>query len=284
MTDASTPSIRHFEDIMRLDDENMLELNRHIEIDDLGKALRGAPEGVSDQFFRNMSYRAGLMTHEVTLSRAVTAMPMEEIEKERRRIVNVISELLEAGVLTLANPNGPIHPERSADGSHTLCFLMSVFHNVLAWDKKKLRAEARYNLSMYPKLWATALHPLAVAEREAFFAKLPWEITSAIRKGMDADPHPRPEDVELARLTIGDALRPPTVFTVKIAKEIYGNPGISEELPPTMVWEHIRDHRATMVEAMGEEWVRGMEKVMPKPHSAWKSLCDAVARIFSTEA
>lgn len=267
--------IQRFEDLLRLGDESVLALLRHVENGSLAAALRGAPEGVSDLFYRNMSYRAALMIREYCLGEETTLLSDGEVEEQHRGIVALANGLLESGEATLANPHGPIHPDRCG-GPGGLKTLMRQFESILARDAKELASER------FDDQWATALHALPESEVEAFLAKIHRRDARRIREAMRVAPPPTLGEVEMARLYIGHSSLPSPEFTVATARTLFGDPDLLSNFPPSFPWIYIRDHRAIMTEAMGAEWVENMEeKTAPWTHLLEKALRRAVKRLFS---
>ena len=263
-----------FEDVLRLGDEAMSTLLREVENAELGEALRGAPAGIVAKFNRCMSLRAAMMIREYTLLPSTCALPESRIAERRRSIVDRVNRLLAAGAIRLENPDGPIHPNR-IEQPGPMEALPAHFADMLEWNAGKIRAEIG-TIRNHAE-WATALHGLPETTVKAFLEKFPWQEVVRLRQAIVELTPPRPEDVELARLTLAHRHQPPTPFTVETAKRILGDAAVREALEPASLRALVDSHRATVREAMGEAWLEALEKELPSAPGGW---LEKVKRFF----
>jgi flagellar motor switch protein FliG len=89
-----------FEDIVQLDDRQVQELLRHIEIKNLALALKGVPEAVSELITRNLSERAKITLAEE--SETLGPTPKREVEAAQTEIVNTIRRLEEEETIVIS--------------------------------------------------------------------------------------------------------------------------------------------------------------------------------------
>jgi flagellar motor switch protein FliG len=89
-----------FEDIVILDDRQMQEVLRHVEIKRLAYALKGTPEEVSGHVTNNLSERGKIaLAEEVDL---LGAVPRKDVESAQTEVVQVIRRLEEDGTLVIS--------------------------------------------------------------------------------------------------------------------------------------------------------------------------------------
>jgi flagellar motor switch protein FliG len=86
-----------FEDIVKLDNKAIMEILRDIDKNDLLIALKGAPQEIIDKFLANMSKRAAQMFMEDM--EVLGPVKKSEVENARKKIVQVIKNLIQAGVI-----------------------------------------------------------------------------------------------------------------------------------------------------------------------------------------
>lgn len=88
-----------FEDLVRLDAQDMQTLLRHVDKSDLALALKGAPEPVAAHFFANMSERASsILRDDIEIMGPVR---LKEVDQAQHKIVETAKELAEQGSLFL---------------------------------------------------------------------------------------------------------------------------------------------------------------------------------------
>lgn len=88
-----------FEDIVQLDDRQVQEVLRHVEIKSLALALKGVPEDVSEHITRNLSERG-----KVSLAEEVDMLgptPKVDVEAAQTEVVQVIRRLEDEGTLVM---------------------------------------------------------------------------------------------------------------------------------------------------------------------------------------
>jgi flagellar motor switch protein FliG len=93
-----------FENLIDVDDRGMQTLLREVSSDQLLLALRGAPEGLRDKIFRNMSSRAAEMLKD-DLEAAAPAK-LSEVEASQKEILTVARRLSDAGEINLGGGGG----------------------------------------------------------------------------------------------------------------------------------------------------------------------------------
>lgn len=104
---------------------------------------------------------------------------------------------------------------------------------------------------------------------EAFLGKFPWLKVVALRQAIRELSPPRPEDVEVARLDVALRHQPPLPFTVETARRMFDSVDVLDTMPPEVLQGLIASHRATIREAMGEEWLAALEKELPPAPGGW---------------
>jgi flagellar motor switch protein FliG len=93
-----------FEDIGLLDDRGIQRVLKEIDTKDLGLALKGASESVSDKFFRNMSSRAAEMMKEDM--QFMGPVRLKDVEGAQQRIVDVVRRLEDEGEIVISGRGG----------------------------------------------------------------------------------------------------------------------------------------------------------------------------------
>jgi flagellar motor switch protein FliG len=88
-----------FENLIDVDDRGMQTLLREVSADQLLLALRGAPEGLRDKIFKNMSSRAAEMLKD-DLEAAAPAK-LSDVEASQKEILTVARRLSDAGEINL---------------------------------------------------------------------------------------------------------------------------------------------------------------------------------------
>ena len=88
-----------FEDIAKLDNNAIREILKASDKQDLMLALKSAAEDLKEKFFANMSQRARDTFEEEM--QFMGAVKMKEVENAQRRIVEVVTQLSEQGVLQM---------------------------------------------------------------------------------------------------------------------------------------------------------------------------------------
>jgi flagellar motor switch protein FliG len=89
-----------FEDIITLDDRSIQKVLRHVDTNDLAKALKAVDPEVQDKVFRNMSKRAAQMLKEDM--EYMGPIRLKDVEEAQQKIVNTIRKLEEQGEIVLA--------------------------------------------------------------------------------------------------------------------------------------------------------------------------------------
>lgn len=116
-----------FEDIPNFPDQAMQIIIRDLKTPDLARALRNSPPEILNKFFTNMSANAvAILKEEMEYGRPLTP---EEIEEERKNILNAIKQLEKDGKIFIREkPKGDVlegleenaqaaEPEAAAEGS-----------------------------------------------------------------------------------------------------------------------------------------------------------------------
>lgn len=93
-----------FEDIVMIDDRSVQRVLREVESQDLGLALKGASNEVSQKIYSNMSTRAAEMLREET--QFMGPVRLRDVEDAQQRIVNIIRRLEDAGEIVVARGGG----------------------------------------------------------------------------------------------------------------------------------------------------------------------------------
>lgn len=89
-----------FEDLARLDAQDMQTLLRHIDKSDLALALKGSNEAIIAHFFANMSERASsILRDDIEIMGAVR---MKDVEQAQRKIVETAKKLAEESAIFLS--------------------------------------------------------------------------------------------------------------------------------------------------------------------------------------
>lgn len=93
-----------FEDIVMIDDRSVQRVLREVESQDLGLALKGASNEVTQKIFSNMSTRAADMLREEV--QFMGPVRLRDVEDAQQRIVNIIRRLEDAGEIVVARGGG----------------------------------------------------------------------------------------------------------------------------------------------------------------------------------
>ncbi|NWG91085.1 MAG: flagellar motor switch protein FliG [Parvularculaceae bacterium] len=89
-----------FEDLLRLDAQDMQKLLRHIDKTDLAIALKGAEANISSHFFANMSERASsILRDDIEI---MGPLRIKEIDQAQRKIVDAAKRLADDGEIILS--------------------------------------------------------------------------------------------------------------------------------------------------------------------------------------
>jgi flagellar motor switch protein FliG len=89
-----------FEDLLRLDAQDMQKLLRHIDKTDLAIALKGSEASVSAHFFANMSERASsILRDDIEIMGPVR---IKEVDQAQRKIVDTAKRLADDGEIILS--------------------------------------------------------------------------------------------------------------------------------------------------------------------------------------
>ncbi len=86
-----------FEDIAKLTDRDIMEILKTVDKNDLLLALKGAPQEILDKFLNNMSKRAAQMFLEDM--EVLGPVKKSDVENARKKIITVIKDLIEKGVI-----------------------------------------------------------------------------------------------------------------------------------------------------------------------------------------
>ncbi len=88
-----------FEDILKLNDNDIQELLKHVDKKDLIMALKGSSDELKDKFFNNMSSRAAdTLKEELEF---LGAVKVKDVEKAQKIIVDIVRKLDEEGVISI---------------------------------------------------------------------------------------------------------------------------------------------------------------------------------------
>ena len=89
-----------FEDLTKLDPGSVQTLMRQMDRDTLGRALEGAPEGIRDFFFSNMSSRASknLQDEMATMG----PIRLKDVDDAQTKMVNMAKELADKGEIMIS--------------------------------------------------------------------------------------------------------------------------------------------------------------------------------------
>ena len=93
-----------FENLIDVDDRGMQTLLREVSSDQLLLALRGAPEGLREKIFNNMSSRAAEMLKDDL--EAAPPVKLSEVEASQKEILTVARRLSDAGEINLGGSGG----------------------------------------------------------------------------------------------------------------------------------------------------------------------------------
>ncbi len=93
-----------FEDIGLLDDRGIQRVLKEIDTKELGLALKGASENVSEKFFKNMSSRAAEMMKEDM--QFMGPVKLKDVEAAQQRIVDVVRRLEDDGEIVISGRGG----------------------------------------------------------------------------------------------------------------------------------------------------------------------------------
>jgi flagellar motor switch protein FliG len=93
-----------FENLIDVDDRGMQTLLREVSSDQLLLALRGAPEGLRDKIFKNMSSRAAEMLRDDL--EAAPPAKLSDVEASQKEILTVARRLSDAGEINLGGSGG----------------------------------------------------------------------------------------------------------------------------------------------------------------------------------
>jgi flagellar motor switch protein FliG len=93
-----------FENLIDVDDRGMQTLLREISSDQLLLALRGAPEGLREKIFNNMSSRAAEMLKDDL--EAAPPAKLSDVEAAQKEILTVARRLSDAGEINLGGSGG----------------------------------------------------------------------------------------------------------------------------------------------------------------------------------
>jgi len=93
-----------FEDIGMLDDRGIQRVLKEIDTKELGLALKGASEAVSEKFFKNMSSRAAEMMKDDM--QFMGPVKLKDVEASQQRIVDVVRRLEDDGEIVISGRGG----------------------------------------------------------------------------------------------------------------------------------------------------------------------------------
>lgn len=93
-----------FENLNEVDDRGMQTLLREVSSDQLLLALRGAPEGLREKIFKNMSSRAAEMLKDDL--EAAPPAKLSDVESAQKEILTVARRLSDAGEINLGGSGG----------------------------------------------------------------------------------------------------------------------------------------------------------------------------------
>ena len=88
-----------FEDLLKIDDNDIQMIMKEVNQDELVKGLKTASDELKDKIFSNMSERAGVMMKEDLESLGPTKI--SEVEKAQRKVIDVCKKLEDEGKLTI---------------------------------------------------------------------------------------------------------------------------------------------------------------------------------------
>ncbi|MDR0391192.1 MAG: flagellar motor switch protein FliG [Planctomycetaceae bacterium] len=93
-----------FEDILKLTDKDIQEIQKNVESNQWAIALKGASEDLKQKIFKNMSKRAGKMLQEEM--DFLGPMRSSDVERVQQEIVDVIRKLEDSGEVTVHSGKG----------------------------------------------------------------------------------------------------------------------------------------------------------------------------------
>jgi flagellar motor switch protein FliG len=93
-----------FEDIGMLDDRGIQRVLKEVDTKELGLALKGASEAVSEKFFKNMSSRAAEMMKDDM--QFMGPVKLKDVEASQQRIVDVVRRLEDDGEIVISGRGG----------------------------------------------------------------------------------------------------------------------------------------------------------------------------------
>jgi flagellar motor switch protein FliG len=93
-----------FEDILKLADQDIQQVLKHVESSQWALALKGASEELKDKIFRNMSKRAGKMLQEEM--EYLGPQRSSDVERIQQEIVDIVRKLEDAGEVTVHSGKG----------------------------------------------------------------------------------------------------------------------------------------------------------------------------------
>jgi flagellar motor switch protein FliG len=89
-----------FEDLTKLDPGSIQTLMRQVDKENLGKALKGAPESVRSFFFSNMSSRASKNLQDEM--GAMGPIRLKDVDEAQNRMVNLAKDLADKGEIMIS--------------------------------------------------------------------------------------------------------------------------------------------------------------------------------------
>ena len=89
-----------FEDLTKLDPGSVQTLMRQMDRDTLGRALKGAPEGIREFFFSNMSSRASKNLQDEMA--AMGPIRLKDVDDAQSKMVNMAKELADKGEIMIS--------------------------------------------------------------------------------------------------------------------------------------------------------------------------------------
>lgn len=97
LADAIEERMFKFEDIVKLDNRAIMEILKNVDKNELLVALKGAPQDIVDKFLTNMSKRAAQMFMEDM--EILGPVKKSDVENARKKIIQVIKNLIQSGVI-----------------------------------------------------------------------------------------------------------------------------------------------------------------------------------------
>ena len=89
-----------FEDLIRLDDRSLQQINQRLDQKDLLRALRGASEELRSKIFDNMSGRARKIMEDDLV--AMGPVRLRSVEEAQQRVVNIVRKMEEAEEIVIS--------------------------------------------------------------------------------------------------------------------------------------------------------------------------------------